>query len=107
MSAASSGAGATFLPPAVTSRSFLRSVIYRAIENGTIRINGKNICFRLGNEIVFEPWLVRLARPGLTGPLQVGSLNKSTDFFLCCEALPQLEELSQADLPILHRILYH
>ena len=55
--------------------------IYRAIEDGTMRISGKNTYFRLGDEIVFEPWLVRLACPGLTGPLRIGSLSKSRDFF--------------------------
>jgi hypothetical protein len=80
--------------------------IYRAIEEGVIRINGRNIYFNSGDEIVFEPWLVRLTRPGLIGPLRIGSLNKSEDYYLSAEALPQFKELSESDFAVLHRILY-
>jgi hypothetical protein len=80
--------------------------IYRAIEEGAIRINGRNIYFNSGDEIVFEPWLVRLVRPGLIGPLRIGSLNKSDDYYLCSVALPQFKELTELDFAVLHRILY-
>ncbi len=80
--------------------------VYRATTEGSLHIDNRNIHFKMGDEIVFEPWLVRLAHPGLIGPLRIGRLNNSSDYSLCREALPQLADLSQIDLAILHRILY-
>ena len=81
-------------------------IIYRAIREGRIRIHGMNFSFRIGDDIVFAPWIERLNHPGLIGPLRIDRLNTTTRYTLCYEEFPQMKELSPKDLDVLHKIVY-
>ena len=81
--------------------------IYQAIEEGAIEIAGERHAFDIGDQIVFEPWLERITRPGLVGPLRVGWLDFTTKLCLFREALPQLKELGEKELASLHETLYY
>ncbi|MEJ2352040.1 MAG: hypothetical protein P8Y03_19815 [Anaerolineales bacterium] len=81
--------------------------IYQAIEEGAIEISGERYAFDIGDQIVFEPWLERITRPGLVGPLRVGWLDFTTKLCLFREALPQLKELGEKELASLHETLYY
>ena len=80
--------------------------IYRAMREGKIRLIDEQFPFRIGEDIVFEPWIARVSHPGLVGPLRIGWLDTTKRFLLCCEAFPQIKELLDRDLKILHKILY-
>jgi hypothetical protein len=81
--------------------------IYQAIEDGAVEVAGEKYYFSIGNQIVFEPWLVRLSRPGLRGPVRIGHLDITTKYRLCCEAFPELDGLYEKDILALHNTLYY
>ncbi|RPI25309.1 MAG: hypothetical protein EHM70_20230 [Chloroflexota bacterium] len=61
--------------------------IYSAYGEGELKVAGRRFPFDIGEEIVFEPWLARLSRPGLYGPVRVGWVRQVTsELCLCCEA---------------------
>ena len=62
--------------------------VYHAIANGKLNIAGQHSDFKFGDEIVFEPWLSRVAHPGHVGPIWVGHLKQISRLCLCCEAFP-------------------
>jgi hypothetical protein len=81
--------------------------IYQAVEEGFVEVAGEKYYFGISDQIVFEPWLVRLSHPGLRGPLRIGRLDTTTKFHLCCEAFPELEGLYEKDILALHNTLYY
>lgn len=80
--------------------------IYRAMREGKIQIIDEYFHFRLGDDIVFEPWISRISHPGLVGPLRIGLLDTTKRYYLCCEEIPQIKEMLERDLNILHKTLY-
>lgn len=65
--------------------------LYSAQERGVLTIAGKKIYFKTGDQLIFEPWLERLARPGLAWPVRVGYVRQDTGKLrLCCDAFPQV-----------------
>lgn len=64
--------------------------IYHARDNGELKIAGQRVTFEHSDDIVFKPWLARLAHPALIGPVWAGRLNQITVFCLCCDAFPQV-----------------
>jgi hypothetical protein len=82
--------------------------IYQALNEGVFKIGGDKRYFRSGDQIVFEPWLERIAQPGLTGPFRVGRLIVSNRYCLSWEAYPQLKGVCERELVSLHQTLnYH
>jgi hypothetical protein len=80
--------------------------IYQAIREGRIQVIDEHFHFRIGDDIVFEPWIARLSHPGLVGPLRIGRLDTTARYSLCCEEFPQIKELLEGDLKILHNIFF-
>ena len=65
--------------------------IYSARSKGELKITGKKFHFESGDKLIFEPWLERLAQPGLDGPVRVGYVQQVTGKLrLCCDAYPQV-----------------
>lgn len=64
--------------------------VYRSLKAGNLEISGQRYAFRGGEDLVFEPWLVRYVHPGLNGPLQVGQLSHVSNPSLCCDAFPHV-----------------
>ncbi len=78
--------------------------IYQAMEAGVISAGGESYPFDLGDEVVFEPWPVRLSHPGIQGPVRIGRLSNLSHFSLCREEFPQLVEMDEKQLYQLHKI---
>jgi hypothetical protein len=72
--------------------------IYQAIEEEAMEVAGEKYYFGIDDQIVFEPWLVRISHPGIRGPLRIGRLDITTNYHLCCETFPQLEGLYERDI---------
>jgi hypothetical protein len=60
--------------------------VYAARCKGELRVAGHCFHFETGNELIFEPWLARLAQLELYGPVRVGSVRSVTGK-LCLSAM--------------------
>ena len=64
---------------------------YYARGEGKLKIAGQGYPIEMGDEVIFEPWLARLANPGLGGPGRVGRVRQvATALCLCCDAFPRV-----------------
>lgn len=65
--------------------------LYSAQGKGELIIAGKKFYFKTGDQLIFEPWLERLAQPGLAWPVRVGYIRQVTGKLrLCCDAFPRV-----------------
>ena len=79
--------------------------VYRAVSTGTLEVCGQKYHFAPGDEVVFVPWLARVSRPGLSGPVHIGRLQSISRLCLCCEAFPVIGSFCERALAILHQTL--
>lgn len=78
---------------------------YGARCEGELKIAGQRLIFKYGDDVVFEPWLARIAHPALMGPVWVGRVHQITGFCLCCEAFPHICIHCEKTLAIMRQIL--
>ena len=64
--------------------------VYCAQDDGELKIAGQRLTFERSDDIVYEPWLARVAHPALAGPIRIGQLYPVPRFCLCCEAFPHV-----------------
>jgi hypothetical protein len=79
--------------------------VYYAMEEGALSIAGHRHPFKRGDELVFVPWLARLAHPALSGPIWIGAVQLASNPCLCCEAFPQVCVHCEKTLAVLRQIL--
>ena len=79
--------------------------VYRATGEGVTEIAGRKYHFFAGQDIVFAPWLARVSRPSLIGPMWIGRLQSINDPCLSCEAFPRVSQLCERALGILRQTL--
>ncbi|OGO27695.1 MAG: hypothetical protein A2W33_01865 [Chloroflexi bacterium RBG_16_52_11] len=81
--------------------------VYHAMSNGKLNIASQHLNFKIGDEIVFEPWLSRVANPGHVGPIWVGRVKHITGLCLCSEAFPLACIHCDRTVAILRQTLKH
>lgn len=78
---------------------------YHAKDEGELKIAGQRVTFGRSDDVVFEPWLARVAHPALAGSVWVGRLLSVTRLCLCCEAFPHVCIHCEKTLAIMRQIL--
>jgi Cu+-exporting ATPase len=80
--------------------------VYRAVAEGTLRVARESQRFCAGDDLVFVPWLLRVARPGQIGPVRIGHLHSIGVMCLCDDAFPSMEKWCGRNRALLHNTLY-
>lgn len=79
--------------------------VYRGVQAGVLKIAGQNRRFDSGDDVVFNPWLARVASPRQLGPAHIGRLLSTTRLCLCREAFAKTSSLCERALAVLHQTL--
>lgn len=79
--------------------------VYCAQGEGELKIDGERFFIKIGDDIIFEPWLARYTHPGQNGPLRVGQLSQVSNPCLCCEAFPHVCIHCEKTLATMRQIL--
>lgn len=97
----------TLIPKGTFCHLSPHPTVYRADSMGTLEVSGQKFHFSPGDDVVFVPWLARVSRPGLSGPVHIGRLQSISRLCLSCEAFPIISSFCERALAILHQTLPH